>query len=82
MAQKLAVEKILLKNEKLNLFFPFTHAQSNKFQSTIFEKILRYVKSNSHFCRFREVSGGLNLFISPVQSVYDALQILETINRY
>ena len=79
-AQKLTIEKVMLKNAKMNVFFPFVQAHSTQFQATVFEKVLRFVKGNSHFCRFKEVSDGLNLFINPVYSVSEALNVLQKIN--
>lgn len=80
-AQKLAVEKVFLKNSKMNIFFPFVQAQTNQFQNTVFEKVLRFVRANGQNCRFREVADGLNLFINQVHDVTEALDILDRINR-
>ncbi len=79
--QELGVEKITLKNKKMKLYFPFVHAGNQEFQKQVFGRILRFVQSQEQKSRFNEKAHGLDLIISGVQYVDEALQMITRIKR-
>jgi len=76
--KQLGVEKIMLKQGQMFLFF-VSNPDSPYFQSEAFGKILNYVSNHPRQCNFREANGKRSVVISPVASVGDALTICRTI---
>ena len=74
-ARRLGIERLVLKNGSMRLFFV---GADNKayYNSSAFGKVLAYVQSNPLMCEIREVKGKNSIMISNVPSVSRALQIL------
>ena len=78
-ANKMDIERIVLKKNIFKAFFPYTQAANEDFQKQIFSKILAYVHQHPNKCRFNEKENGLELQIYPVPFIDQALQSLERI---
>ena len=81
-AQKLGIEKIVLKKQTLIGYF-ISDQQSAYYNSPIFHQMLRYVQMNSSLCVIKEkqTPKGLRLLIrfDKVQTVERALEVLKRI---
>ena len=74
----LGIEKILLKQSKMHLYF-VTNPDSPYFQSEAFGRILDYVGHQPKRCNFHETAGKRSVIIAEVPSVNDALTICREI---
>jgi len=74
----LGIEKILLKQSKMHLYF-VTNPDSPYFQSEAFGRILDYVGHHPKRCNFHETAGKRSVIIAEVPSVNDALTICRKI---
>jgi transcription-repair coupling factor (superfamily II helicase) len=74
----LGIEKILLKQSKMHLYF-VTNPDSPYFQSEAFGRILDYVGRHPKRCNFHETAGKRSVIIAEVPSVNDALTICREI---
>ncbi len=72
--KQLGIEKILLKQSKMHLYF-VTNPDSPYFQSEAFGRILDYVGHNPRRCNFHETAGKRSVIIADVPSVDAALTI-------
>ncbi|HRI79848.1 MAG TPA: helicase-related protein, partial [Cyclobacteriaceae bacterium] len=70
-------EKISLKNGGLRASFITNN--ENYFKSEIFGRILTFVQKNSRLCRLKERTGKPTLLIEKIETVDDALKILEAL---
>ena len=78
--QSLGCEKIVLKQQRMTLFF-VTQNDSPFYQSEAFGMLLDYVAHNPRRCNFREVNGKRSMVISDVSTIEEAVQILTSINK-
>ena len=76
--KQLGVEKIMLKQQKMYLYF-VSNTDSPYYQSEAFGRVLEYVSRNPRQCNFREANGKRSIVISSVNSVGDALTICRNI---
>ena len=76
--KQLGVEKIMLKQQKMYLYF-VSNTDSPYYQSEAFGRVLEYVSRNPRQCNFREANGKRSIVISSVNSVGDALTICRSI---
>ena len=76
--KQLGIEKILLKQQKMFLYF-VSNADSPYYQSEAFGKVLNYVSRNPRQCNFREANGKRSIVIAPVSSIDAALTICHAI---
>ena len=76
--KQLGVEKIMLKQQKMYLYF-VSNTDSPYYQSEAFGRVLEYVARNPRQCNFRESNGKRSIVISSVNSVGDALTICRKI---
>ena len=74
-AQRLGVEKLVLKQERMVMYFA---TDSRYFQSRAFGKILEYVSRRAQRCKMRE-NDRLSLLIKDVRTMQGALNMLTTI---
>ena len=74
----LGIEKILLKQSKMHLYF-VTNPDSPYFQSEAFGRILDYVGHHPKRCNFHETAGKRSVIIADVPSVDAALTICREI---
>ena len=75
----LGCEKIVLKQERMTLFF-VTQTDSPFYQSEAFDKLLQFVGNNPRRCQFRELHGKRSMVISDVPTIEEAVNILKSIN--
>ncbi|MBR2097477.1 MAG: transcription-repair coupling factor [Prevotella sp.] len=76
--KQLGIEKILLKQAKMYLYF-VSNPDSPYFQSEAFGRILDYVGHNPRRCNFHETAGKRSVIIADVPSVGEALTICRKI---
>ena len=76
--KQLGIEKILLKQSKMHLYF-VSNTESPYFQSEAFGRILNYVGSHPKRCNFHEMAGKRSVIIADVPSVGVALTICREI---
>ena len=76
--KQLGIEKILLKQSKMHLYF-VSNSDSPYFQSEAFGRILDYVASHPRQCNFHETAGKRSVIISDVSSIDGALTICRRI---
>ena len=79
--KQLGIEKILLKQQKMYLYF-VSNPDSPYYQSEDFDKIIHYMSKNVRRCNLREVKGKRSLVISEVPSVDVALSVCRKIASY
>lgn len=77
-AEKLGIDKLNLKNEKLKCYFSTT-LEDSYFQSQVFGNILSFVQENPRSCKLKEIKNRLILIIDSVNSVQSAKSVLENI---
>ncbi len=79
LGKALGVEKIMLKQGRMSLFF-VSQKDSPYYQSEAFDHILSYVARHPRRCNFREQAGKRSMAISEVSSVEAAVQLLSEIS--
>lgn len=77
-AMQLGIEKIVLKNKSLVLYF-VSNQQSPFYQSTKFAKVLRYVQTHQKLCELKELNQKLSLRFNVVYTVQKAIEIIRSI---
>jgi transcription-repair coupling factor (superfamily II helicase) len=78
LGKQLGIEKIMLKQQKLFLYF-VSNPDSPYYQSEAFGRVLEYVSKHPRQCNFREANGKRSVVIASVASVKDALTICRAI---
>ena len=76
--KQLGVEKIMLKQQKMILFF-VSNPNSPYYQSEAFGRVIEYATKNVRRCNLREVNGKRSMVVTNISSVDAALSILKTI---
>nr|WP_321453041.1 transcription-repair coupling factor [uncultured Carboxylicivirga sp.] len=75
-AQKLGIEKIMLKNNLLYLYF-VSNQESIFFQSQVFSKILMWLQQNPKKATMKEGKTKLYLMMKNIETIEDAKNIIE-----
>lgn len=78
LAKRLGVEKVVLKAQRMTLFF-VSNLDSPYYQSKAFGKIISYMAKNPRYCNLREQNGRRSMVVSKVTNVKDAVGILQEI---
>lgn len=78
LAKRLGVEKVVLKAQRMTLFF-VSNLDSPYYQSIAFGKIISYMSKNPRYCNLREQNGRRSMVVSKVTNVKDAVSILQEI---
>ena len=78
LGKQLGCEKIMLKQERMFLYF-VSNANSPFYQSEIFGRILDFMTHNLQRCKLREQGGKRSMVITGVPNVGEAAKLLETI---
>lgn len=73
--KQLGCEKVMLKQERMTLFF-VSNPNSPFYQSETFDRLLSYVARNPRRCNFREANGRRSMVISDVPTVDSAVSLL------
>ena len=76
--KQLGVEKIMLKQQKMILFF-VSNPDSPYYQSEAFGRVIEYATKNVRRCNLREVNSKRSMVVSNISSVDAALSILNEI---
>ena len=76
--KRLGVEKIMLKQQKMFLYF-VSNPDSPYYQSETFGRIIEYLTKNVRRCNLREANGKRSMVVSDISSVNDALTICHAI---
>ena len=80
LAKKIGFERIILKNNSMNTYFP-SQPDSPYFNSDVFKNCLDYLKSNFNNCKMIEKNGKLSICIKNIRSIEEALNICKEINN-
>ena len=78
MGKSLGCEKIVLKQQRMTLFF-VSQNDSPFYQSEAFDRILSFVARNPRRCQFREVNGKRSMVIADVPTIEESLTICHAI---
>nr|WP_255489387.1 transcription-repair coupling factor [Dysgonomonas sp. 216] len=78
LAKSLGMEKIVLKNGRMNIFL-ISNAESPYYQSQAFDKLLSFVQTYPRRCELKEKNGKRSIMIKQVEDVKTAYQVLEEI---
>ena len=78
LAERLGIEKIILKNEKMLTHF-VANIESPFYQSDIFMGIIQFLQNNPKFCRMKESKEKLTLIFDKVPSISKAFETLSEI---
>jgi transcription-repair coupling factor (superfamily II helicase) len=78
--QSLGCEKIMLKQERMLLYF-VSQNDSPFYQSEAFDHILSFVAHNPRRCNFREQNGKRSMILTDVSTVEAALQLLKEFSQ-
>lgn len=78
LAMLFGVERIMMKNQKLVLYF-ISNMDSPFFNSPAFTEVLNYVQNNPRRCQMREKNGKLTLSFERIPGVKEALSKIESI---
>lgn len=76
LAKQLGLEKVVMKQERMNLFF-VTDQSSRYFESAAFGKILHYLQKHPRQCELRELRGKRSLSVAHIKTVESAVAILQ-----
>ena len=76
--KQLGVEKIMLKQQKMFLFF-VSNSDSPYYQSEAFGQVLNYATQNVRCCALRDQNGKRSMVVSDIPSVESALTICRSI---
>ena len=74
-AQQLGIEKIMLKNNNLKLYFVNSEAQN----SALVVKVIQFVNTKKGLCQLREKAGNLILQVDKISSIQELKTILADI---
>ncbi len=78
LARKLAIEKLIIKREKLTAVF-VSDKENPFFQSEVFDRLIQYVQCYPRRCALQESGEQLSITISGIADTYSAVQILQKI---
>ncbi len=80
LAKTLGIEKVVLKNEQMALHL-VSDPESHYYQSPAFDKLFSFVQAYPRRCLFRETGNRRSLVIRHVESVEDAVAILDEVSQ-
>ncbi len=78
LGRQLGVEKIMLKQQKMFLYF-VANPNSPYYQSEAFGRVIDYMTRNVRRCNLREANGKRSMVVTDIHSVEDALTICRSI---
>ena len=78
LAGSLGLEKISLRNKRMTGYF-VSNPASHFYNSEIFGRIMQFVKTNPARCRMKQEGNKLSFTIQRIESVDDAIKVLQTI---
>ncbi|MCL2511614.1 MAG: transcription-repair coupling factor, partial [Bacteroidales bacterium] len=78
LAKTLGMEKIILKQNKMLVWF-VSKPDTTFYQSAQFSSILLFIQKNPRICRMKENNGRLSLTIDYISDVTTGLEVLERV---
>ena len=78
LAEKLGIDKIILKNEIMKCQFPPSDAE-DFYKSETFGKVLQFVQNRPSKCKLREFKSRLLLTVDKIFNINDAYEILKSV---
>jgi transcription-repair coupling factor (superfamily II helicase) len=78
LGKQLGIEKIMLKQQKMFLYF-VSVPDSPYFQSETFGKVIEYMTRNVQRCNLREANGKRSMVVNDIPSVGEALTVCRAI---
>ena len=78
LGKRLGIEKIMLKQQKMYLYF-VSNPDSPYYQSETFGEVLNFMTQNVRRCNLREANGKRSMVVSDIPSVGAALSICQSI---
>lgn len=78
LARRLGIEKVALKQEVMYVYF-VDETNRAYYQSPMFGKLLQYLQENPRRCRIREKAGKRSFAIGHVETVEEAVDILQSV---
>lgn len=79
LAQKLGIEKVVLKTGKMSIFL-ISQTDSAYYQSEAFDKLLKFVQKNYKRTQLKEYNKRRSVIVEKIDSVEKAVKILEEIS--
>ncbi len=80
LAARLGFEKIMLRNERLLVYF-VSDQKSPYYESDIFRKILQHVQRNPRLFKMKEAKDKLAMTVSPVKSIDQCMEVLMSMEK-
>jgi transcription-repair coupling factor (superfamily II helicase) len=80
LGRRFGVERLVLKRGRMRLYF-VSRADSPFYQSRPFGQLIAFSATNAHRCRLQEIEGRRSLSISDVDSVRQAVELLNQISE-
>ncbi len=77
-AQKIGIEKLILKKQQLTAYF-VSNPESSYYETEAFTRVLEYVKNNARSCKMRENGDKLSLSFANIKTALQALEVLRLI---
>lgn len=78
LGKQLGVEKIMLKQQKMFLYF-VSNTNSPYYQSDVFGRVLEFLTKEVRRCNLREINGKRSMVVSDVPTVGEALRVCRAI---
>ncbi|MBQ7181363.1 MAG: hypothetical protein IJR87_08735, partial [Bacteroidaceae bacterium] len=72
--------RVVLKNHRMRLFF-VSDTDSPFYQSAVFGQLISFVATNAHRCRLDEQNGRRSLLITEINSVKQAVELLQLMSE-
>jgi transcription-repair coupling factor (superfamily II helicase) len=80
LAEKLGVEKITLRNNRLNVYF-IANPQSPFYSTSLFQRLLQKLHKGFHGAKLKETNGKLAIVFQNVSSIKQSMEILKQLHE-
>jgi transcription-repair coupling factor (superfamily II helicase) len=80
-AERLGIEKIILKNKLMICYF-LQNKEAKFYDSQVWRSIIAYIQKNPKHVSFKEAKDRLNLTIQHIRDIYSAIKVLEKIEVF
>lgn len=78
MARKIAIEKIVLKQNKMICYF-VQNQESEFYQSALFTNVLSFVQHNHRMCKMEEKKDRLSLVLNKISTISEAMRLMQSL---
>ncbi|MFV0505395.1 MAG: transcription-repair coupling factor [Bacteroidales bacterium] len=79
MAMEIAIEKLVLKSNKLIMYF-ISNPKSKFYESETFKNIMQYIQTNKK-CKLKENTGKLSILVSDTTTINQVTEILKSLKQ-